>query len=107
MGRDWLRQVGVALLVSRDNHLPYFYREHEGNLHDSKLFLRLADNVLESTHGFAGQAGRLTIVFDKGMNSDDNIAAIDACADINFITCYSPHSLLQKFPKHAAFQFRS
>ena len=22
---------------------------------------------------------------------DDNIAAIDACADINFITCYSPH----------------
>jgi len=34
---------------------------------------------------------RLTIVFDKGMNSDGNITAIDANPDINFITCYSPY----------------
>jgi transposase len=37
-----------------------------------------------------GKAERLTIVFDKGMNSDDNIAVIDAREDVNFITCYSP-----------------
>lgn len=39
-GRHWLRQVGVALLVSRDNQLPFFYREYEGNCHDSKLFFQ-------------------------------------------------------------------
>lgn len=89
VGRHWLRQVGVALLVSCDNQLPYFYREYEGNCHDSKLFYRIVDNVLESMRSF-GQSGRLTIVFDKGMNSDDNIAAIDARKDVNFITCYSP-----------------
>jgi transposase len=88
-GRHWLRQVGVALLVACDNQLPYFYREYEGNCHDSKLFNRIVDNVLASMKSF-GQAEKLTIVFDKGMNSDDNVAAIDAREDINFITCYSP-----------------
>jgi len=90
-GRHWLRQVGVALLVSRDNQLPFFYRDYEGNCHDSKLFNSLVDDVLESMKSLAGKPGRLTIVFDKGMNSEDNIAAIDAREEINFITCYSPH----------------
>lgn len=88
-GRHWLRRVGMALLVACDNQLPYFYREYEGNCHDSKLFNRIVDNVLASMKNF-GQAERLTIVFDKGMNSDDNVAAMDAREDINFITCYSP-----------------
>jgi transposase len=88
-GRHWLRQVGVALLVSCDNQLPYFYREYEGNCQDSKLFNRIVYNVLESMRSF-GTAGRLTIVFGKGMNTDDNVAAIDAREDANFITCYSP-----------------
>jgi transposase len=29
-GRDWLRQIGLALLVARDTNLPIFYREYEG-----------------------------------------------------------------------------
>ena len=33
----------------------------------------------------------LTIVFDKGMNSEANIAEIDKKAGIQFITNYSPH----------------
>jgi transposase len=90
-GRHWLRQVGLALLVSRDNQLPFFYREYEGNCHDSKLFLSLVDTVIASMQNHAAKPGNLTIVFDKGMNSDDNIAAIDDSEGINFITCYSPY----------------
>jgi len=90
-GRHWLRQVGVALLVSRDNQLPFFYREYEGNCHDSKLFGNIVDTVVASMQNFAAKPGDLTIVFDKGMNSDDNIAAIDNSEGINFITCYSPY----------------
>lgn len=36
-------------------------------------------------------SGQLTVVFDKGMNSEDNIAAIDAMAGVHFITTYSPY----------------
>ena len=103
-GRHWLRQVGLALLVSRDNQLPFFYREYEGNCHDSKLFLSVIDTVVASMQNYAVKPGNLTIVFDKGMNSDDNIAAIDNSEGINFITCYSPyfapeliHVKLEKF----------
>jgi hypothetical protein len=28
-GRDWLRQIGLALLVDRQTRLPFFYREYE------------------------------------------------------------------------------
>jgi len=90
-GRHWLRQVGVALLVSRDNQLPFFYREYAGNCHDSKLFFSIVDTVVVGMKNLAVRPGNLTIVFDKGMNSDDNIAAIDGSEGINFITCYSPY----------------
>jgi len=90
-GRHWLRQVGLALLVSRDNQLPFFYREYEGNCHDSKLFFSIVDTVVASMQNLAAKPGNLTIVFDKGMNSDDNITAIDGNEGINFITCYSPY----------------
>jgi len=90
-GRHWLRQVGLALLVCKDNQLPLFYREYEGNCHDSKLFSTILDAVVSSMQSLPGKRGNLTIVFDKGMNSDDNITAIDDSPDINFITCYSPY----------------
>jgi hypothetical protein len=88
-GRHWLRQVGVALLVARDNRLPLFYREYEGNRHDSKVFLKLADELF-AVAGRGGQ-GTMTIVFDKGINAEENIAAIDAHDRLHFVTSYSPH----------------
>ena len=88
-GKNQLRQVGVALLVSRDKRLPLFYHGYEGNRHDSKIFHRILDQVLSAVGRF-GADGELTLVFDKGMNSDDNLAAIDANERLHFITTYSP-----------------
>jgi transposase len=90
-GRNWLRQIGVALLVSRDKRIPLYYREYEGNQHDSKVFLQIMDDMFDIMHNSAGENGTLTVVFDKGMNSEDNIAAIDSRPDINFITTYSTY----------------
>jgi transposase len=89
-GKGWLRQIGVALLVSRGAQIPLFFREYEGNRHDSKLFNQILSQVLSAMQN-SGVQGELTIIFDKGMNSDDNIAAIDAAEKIHFITSYSPH----------------
>jgi transposase len=90
-GRDWLRQIGVALLVSRDKRIPLYYREYEGNRHDSKVFLQIMDDMFKAMRNSLGEERVLTIVFDKGMNSEDNIAAIDAKEGVNFITTYSTH----------------
>jgi len=89
-GKGWLRQIGVALLVSRGAQVPLFFREYEGNQHDSKLFNQILDQVMSAMQN-SGVEGELTIVFDKGMNSEDNIAAIDAAEKMHFITSYSPH----------------
>lgn len=87
-GRDWLRQIGLALLVDRQTRLPFFYHEYEGNRHDSKLFRSILDDVRESMLG-CGQT-EVAIIFDKGMNSPDNFSAIDAMDGVHFITTYSP-----------------
>lgn len=88
-GKDWLRQIGVALLVSRDGEVPLYYREYEGNRHDSKVFTRVVDDVFSAMkRSFSGE---LTVVFDKGMNSEDNVATIDSMDGVHFITTYSPH----------------
>ncbi|WP_041440246.1 IS1634 family transposase [Syntrophobacter fumaroxidans] len=90
-GKDWLRQVGVALLASREGRLPLFYREYEGNRHDSKVFWRVMDEAFSAMRGFADPGAELTIVFDKGMNAQENIERIDACKGFHFITTYSTH----------------
>jgi transposase len=89
-GKDWLRQVGVALLVSRGSQIPLFYREFEGNRHDSKVFRRILAQVLTAMRSGKQTKGELTLVFDKGINSEDNIAEIDAAPGVHFITTYSP-----------------
>jgi len=88
-GRDWLRQVGLALLVARDTKLPFFYREYEGNRHDSKLFGRIMDQVL----GVMREQGSkdVTVAFDKGMNSEENLVAIDGMESVHFVTTYSTY----------------
>jgi transposase len=90
-GRNWLRQVGLALLVSRDKRIPLYYTQYEGNRHDSKVFLQTMEDLFTAMRDSMDEQARLTIVFDKGMNSEDNITAIDARGNINFITTYSVH----------------
>ncbi len=98
-GKDWLRQIGLALLVSRGSQIPFFYREYEGNCHDSKLFTRILKEVFSALKVLGSPGKELTIVFDKGMNSEVNITSIDEQEDLHFITTYSPYfaeHLIQK-----------
>ena len=86
-----LRQVGVGLLVDRVTQIPLYYREYEGNTHDSKLFRRVVDEMFGVLCDFNQTKQRLTVVFDKGMNSDENIEFIDANTRVHFVTNYSPY----------------
>jgi len=90
-GKHHLRQVGLALLVDRATHLPLYYRTYEGNVHDSKLFRRVIDELFGVMCGFNQSKQRLTVVFDKGMNSEEAIGEIDDHTRIHFITTYSTY----------------
>jgi transposase len=90
-GKHHLRQVGLALLVDTGSRLPLFYREYAGNEHDSQRFNRIIDEMFGVLCGFNNTKQRLTVVFDRGMNSEDNVAFIDDHRRIHFITTYSTY----------------
>jgi transposase len=102
-GKHHLRQVGLGLLLDRESSLPLYYTTYPGNLHDSQLFSRVLDEIFGAIMGFADDRKDLTVVFDKGMNSKDNIELIDGRERIHFVTTYSTYfaeDLARIRPKH-------
>ncbi|PTN24881.1 transposase, partial [Desulfonatronum sp. SC1] len=69
--------------------LPFFYREYEGNCHDSKVFQCVLEDVLDAMRKYGRQD--VTVVLDKGMNSEDGMAVIDAMDGVHFVTSYSTY----------------
>ncbi len=90
-GRHNLRQVGLGLLVARDSRLPLYYRAYAGNLHDSRLFASVMDEMFAVVCGLSATKERLTVVIDKGMNSPGNYAWIDEHSRMHFVTTYSTY----------------
>jgi len=75
-GRAALRIVGLALLVSADFHVPLLHRTYAGSQHDSKTFESLTAEIVSRYRDISNGAEHVTIVFDKGNNSDENLTAI-------------------------------
>ena len=82
-GKHHLCQVGLGLLVDRAASLPLYYTVYPGNLHDSNLFHRVMDEFFGVIAGFSQGQKQLTVIFDKGMNSEENIALIDGRKEIH------------------------
>ena len=90
-GRHHLRQIGLGLLVARDSRLPLYYSVYPGNVHDSKQFEAIMGEMFGIVCGLHKTKERLTVVIDKGMNSESNYAWIDDHARIHFVTTYSTY----------------
>lgn len=90
-GRHHLRQIGLGLLVARDSKLPIYYSVYPGNTHDSKQFEAIMDEMFGIVCGLYKTKERLTVVIDKGMNSEANYTWIDDHARIHFVTTYSTY----------------
>ena len=90
-GRHHLKQIGLGLLVARDTRLPLFYSVYPGSIHDSKHFEAVMDEMFGIVCGLNNTKERLTIVIDKGMNSEGNYTWIDEHSRVHFITTYSTY----------------
>lgn len=90
-GRHYLRQIGLGLLVARDSRLPLYYSVYPGNVHDSKQFETIMDEMFGIVCGLHNTKERLTVVIDKGMNSASNYAWIDDHSRVHFVTTYSTY----------------
>lgn len=75
-GRKALRIVGLALLVSADFHLPLLHRTYPGNQTDAPTFHSLTDALVARYRELTDTVEHVTLVFDKGNNSQDNLEAV-------------------------------
>jgi transposase len=93
--RDDLRQIGLALLVTRDFQIPLFHKVYPGNIPDVSLFPQLTAELVDRYRNVTGKTPEATLIFDKGNVSDDGmedlivgnahfVAALSAnqCADL-------------------------
>jgi transposase len=71
--RTDLRVVGLALLVSTDFHIPLFSRVYPGNQPDSITFRSVTEELIERYRVLAKNLEHVTLVFDKGNNSEENL----------------------------------
>ncbi len=90
-GKHHLRQIGLGLLVARDSRMPLYYSVYPGNIHDSKHFESIMDDMFGVVCGLSKTKERLTVVIDKGMNADSNYSWIDEHSRMHFITTYSTY----------------
>jgi transposase len=93
--RHDLRQIGLALLLTRDFQIPLFHHAYPGNVPDVSLFPQLTAQLVDRYKSVTGNSPEATLIFDKGNVTDTVmedlvvrgahfVAALSAnqCADI-------------------------
>ena len=76
-GRAALRIVGLALLATTDFHIPLCHHTYPGNQTDSPTFASLTEELIKRHELLTACVEGITLIFDKGNNSKENIKAVD------------------------------
>jgi transposase len=76
--RNDLRQVGVALLCSRQHGIPLWHRTYGGNVADSTCFSEALSSLKQRMADLRRDTEPLTVVYDKGNVSRANQQQVDA-----------------------------
>ena len=84
-----LRQINLALLVTKDFGIPLWHKPFEGNINDVTFFKEFINSLMNKIEIFSKQCKSITITFDKGNNSPKNIERVDK--DLHFFVLGSLH----------------
>lgn len=89
-GRGDLRQINYALFCTRKDHFPLYFDVFEGNRHDSKEFGKVIEDFFRAFKDRKPSGKGLTIVFDKGNNSKDNLNKFVEDSGFHFVGSVKP-----------------
>jgi transposase len=95
-----LRIVGLALLVTKDFQIPLFHHVYPGNIQDARTFSSVTETLVARYRLFARNVDGITLVYDKGNNSQESQEALDD-SSYHFVGSLSPvqHPDLLKIPR--------
>ena len=77
-GPTSLRSVGVALLASRDFHVPLFHHTYTDNQPDAPQLRSLCSQIATRCQAISAACESITLVFDENETSEANLALVDA-----------------------------
>ncbi len=89
-GRKDLRQINYALFCTRKDHFPLYFDVFEGNRHDSKEFGIVIDKFFHAFKHRKPNIDGMTIVFDKGNNSEENLNKFLDDSGFHFVGSVKP-----------------
>ena len=87
--RGDLRQVGLALVVTRKDRIPVYHHSYAGNSADQNIFINVVDDIIKRMAELDVDINKQTIVFDKGANSKKNLKHVDSLG-LKFVGSFSP-----------------
>jgi len=88
-GKDHLNQVGVGLVVSKVYGLPMLHQVYPGQRHESALFPQVLRELADRYARLMGSTQQLTLLFDKGINSQENLDEL-ALEQVHFVGSLVP-----------------
>jgi transposase len=71
-----LRQVGLAMVVTREDMIPLFHLTYQGNMNDTKVFRTVIKKIKNRLKELGLDVEKHTLVFDRGNNSKKNMAIV-------------------------------
>ena len=74
--RNDLRQVGLAMVVSKEDYIPLFHHSYQGNLQDGTVFREVVENIKDRMQSLGLNQNTHTLVFDRGNNSKKNLGIV-------------------------------
>lgn len=81
-GLRGLKQINLALLVTKDYGIPLWHKPYDGNINDVTFFKTFIESMKSKIGIFVKECKSITLVFDKGNNSSTNLKSIDK--DLHF-----------------------
>ena len=74
--RGDLRQVGLAMVVSKEDQIPLFHHSYQGNLQDCTVFKEVIEKIKDRMESLGLAQDTHTLVFDRGNNSKKNLSVV-------------------------------
>jgi transposase len=87
--RHDLRQVGLALVVTRKDFIPLFHHTYKGNMNDSTVFRQVVGRIKRRMLDLNMDLEKHTLVFDRGCNSKKNLALV-ARLKLHYVGALTP-----------------
>ena len=87
--RGDLRQVGLAMAVTRGDFMPVFHEAYQGNMNDVGVFKAVVGKLKDRMAALGMATDAHTIVFDRGCNSKKNLELVSG-AGLFYVGALSP-----------------